>query len=247
MTTSVKASANPLTTSSSSSSNVDLGPAAAVTFGRTSLEVSQEEATLENSINEDKDVEKKGDQSSKPAVLDIEHQLVTDDPRLWSPSFKWTLVAILSFGALIPTMAANICEYPTNPFSFLSLTNFLTLCLPLSHSLSVFPVINDIKSDLHASQGSIALSLSLYILAQGGFPLLWSPLSEIIGRKVCFLIATTIFSVCQFIIAAATKNVGTLIAFRVIAAGGSSAMLAIAAGTLADLYEPAERGVKVSC
>lgn len=114
-------------------------------------------------------------------------------------------------------------------------------------SLTVFPVINDIKSDLNASQGSIALSLSLYILFQGGVPLIWSPISEIIGRKICFLVATTIFSVCQFIVAAATKNVGMLIAFRVIAAGGSSAMLAIAAGTLADLYEPAERGVKVSC
>jgi len=49
----------------------------------------------------------------------------------------------------------------------------------------------------------------------------------------------------MFIIAGATQNVAMLIAFRVIGAGGSSAMLAIAAGTLADLYEPAERGVKV--
>lgn len=49
----------------------------------------------------------------------------------------------------------------------------------------------------------------------------------------------------MIIVAAAAQNVATLIAFRVIGAGGSSAMLAIAAGTLADLYEPAERGVKV--
>ncbi|UZJ54040.1 hypothetical protein CBS101457_003360 [Exobasidium rhododendri] len=151
------------------------------------------------------------------AKLDIEHQPVTDDPRLWSSAFKWTLVAILSAGALIPTMAANI----------------------------FFPVINDLKADLHASNSSVALSISLYILAQGGLPLVWSPISEIIGRKKCFLAATAIFTVSMIIIAAATQNVGMLIAFRVIGAGGSSAMLAIAAGTLADLYEPAERGVKV--
>jgi MFS family permease len=77
-------------------------------------------------------------------------------------------------------------------------------------------------------------------------PLVWSPISEIVGRKICFLIATTIFTICNFIIAAAAFNVAMLIAFRVIGAGGSSAMLAIAAGTLADLYEPAERGVKVN-
>lgn len=111
---------------------------------------------------------------------------------------------------------------------------------------SVFPVINDLQADLHASQGSIALSVSLYILTQGCLPLLWSPISEIVGRKICFLVATSIFVVCNIIIAAAATTVAMLIAFRVIAAGGSSAMLAIAAGTLADLYEPAERGVKVS-
>lgn len=121
-----------------------------------------------------------------------------------------------------------------------------SLFLIMNSPSAVFPVINDLKADLHASNSSIALSISLYILAQGCLPLVWSPISEIIGRKPCFLIAMTIFTVSMFIIAAATVNVGMLIAFRVIGAGGSSAMLAIAAGTLADLYEPAERGVKVS-
>lgn len=103
MTTSVKASAPPITSTSDNPDPAD------VRSDRTSVDVSQE-VTLENSINEDRDVEKKGDEASRPVALDIEHQVVKDDPRLWSPSFKWTLVAILSFGALIPTMAANICE-----------------------------------------------------------------------------------------------------------------------------------------
>lgn len=116
----------------------------------------------------------------------------------------------------------------------------------LFHSLITdFPVINDLKEELHASDGAIALSVSLYILAQGGLPLVWSPLSEVFGRKICFLCATAIFAITSFIIAAATQNMATLIALRVIGAGGSSAMLAIAAGTIADLYEPAERGIKV--
>jgi MFS family permease len=153
--------------------------------------------------------------SSGELMLLIYRELLDGLPGL---SHYRTLVAILSFGALIPTMAANI----------------------------FFPVINDLQADLNASQSSIALSISLYILAQGGFPLLWSPISEIVGRKVCFLTATTIFAVSMIVTAAAAQNVATLIALRVIGAGGSSAMLAIAAGTLADLYEPAERGVKVS-
>jgi hypothetical protein len=42
-----------------------------------------------------------------------------------------------------------------------------------------------IEQQLHASGGDISLSLSLFILAQGNFPIIWSSISEIKGRKVC--------------------------------------------------------------
>lgn len=44
--------------------------------------------------------------------------------------------------------------------------------------------ISQIEEQLHASSGAISLSLSLFILIQGGVPLLWSALSEFWGRKV---------------------------------------------------------------
>lgn len=76
-------------------------------------------------------------------------------------------------------------------------------------------------------------------------PLVWSPISEIFGRKPCFLIAMGIFTVSMAIVGGAAQSMAMLIAFRVIGAGGSSALLAISAGSLADMYEPAERGIKV--
>lgn len=45
--------------------------------------------------------------------------------------------------------------------------------------------IAEVEHDLHTTSGSISLSLSLYILMQGGFPVIWSAVSEIVGRKVC--------------------------------------------------------------
>jgi hypothetical protein len=42
-----------------------------------------------------------------------------------------------------------------------------------------------IEQQLHASSGDISLSLSLFILVQGNFPIIWSAISEIKGRKVC--------------------------------------------------------------
>ena len=44
--------------------------------------------------------------------------------------------------------------------------------------------IADVERDLHTTSGLISLSLSLYIVLQGGMPILWSSISEIVGRKV---------------------------------------------------------------
>lgn len=44
--------------------------------------------------------------------------------------------------------------------------------------------ISQIESQLNATSGEISLSLSLFILIQGSFPLLWTAFSEIYGRKV---------------------------------------------------------------
>lgn len=154
------------------------------------------------------------DGSSTP--LDIEHVPVEDDPRLWSSARKWTQVAIVSYGALIPTMGANM----------------------------FFPALDDLRRELNASSTEISLSISLYILFQGSVPLLWSPISEIYGRKPCFLLGLILYTIATGLTSLAT-NMTTVIALRALAAAGSSCALSIAAGSLADMYEAEERGVVV--
>jgi MFS family permease len=46
------------------------------------------------------------------------------------------------------------------------------------------PANQDIEQKLHASPSEISWSLSLFILVQGSFPLVWAAVSEIKGRKV---------------------------------------------------------------
>lgn len=164
------------------------------------------------------DTEGQGADSNTSTLIptDIEHVPVDDDPRLWSPARKWCIVAIISYGALVPTMAGNM----------------------------FFPAIEDLRRELGATDEDISLSVSLFILAQGLFPLLWSPLSELIGRKPCFVSAMAFFTILSGFTSLA-KNMATVIVLRALAAAGSSVTLAIAAGTLADLYEAEERGVKV--
>ncbi|SPO34575.1 uncharacterized protein PSFLO_00046 [Pseudozyma flocculosa] len=153
--------------------------------------------------------------SAQP-LTDIEHIPVHDDPRRWSAAWKWTTLAILSWAAAMPAMAANIW----------------------------FPALSQIQDDLKTSEALISATVSLYILVQGSMPLLWSPISDLYGRKVCFLSGMTMYTIASAI-AAATPTMAGLMAARLIQAAGSSTVLSIAAGSLAEIFDPQERGSKL--
>jgi multidrug resistance protein len=103
------------------------------------------------------------------------------------------------------------------------------------------PTSRIIEQELHATASEISLSLSLFILVQGNFPLVWSAVSEIKGRKLVYLASITLFTVGSAIVAI-SNTIGLLIGMRVVQAAVSSAVLAIGAATLADIYEPHQRG-----
>ncbi|KAI0632989.1 MFS general substrate transporter [Trametes polyzona] len=146
-------------------------------------------------------------------IFDIEHAVVVDDPRAWSKPRKLVVVATVSAASMISGLGGNIYN----------------------------PAISQIAEQLHASSGAISLSLSLFILIQGGVPLLWSALSEFWGRKRVYLISTALCTV-GCIVAALSKSIGVLIGMRCIQAVGSSAVMSLGATTLADIYEPSQRG-----
>ncbi|KAI0823183.1 MFS general substrate transporter [Trametes gibbosa] len=152
--------------------------------------------------------------SPKPlAEPDIEHAVVADDPRAWSHARKLVVVATVSAASMIAGLGGNIYN----------------------------PSISQIEEQLHASSGAISLSLSLFILIQGGVPLLWSALSEFWGRKRVYLVSTALCMI-GCIVAALSKTIGVLIGMRCIQAVGSSAVISLGAATLADIFEPSQRG-----
>ncbi|KAI0754649.1 major facilitator superfamily domain-containing protein [Daedaleopsis nitida] len=125
------------------------------------------------------------------ATTDIEHVTVTDDPRAWSRARKWTVLATVSAASLIAGLGGNIYN----------------------------PAIPDIQRELNASDGTMALSLSLYAIFQGGVPLLWSALSEFGGRKNVYLLSTAL-CLLGCIVAAVSKTIGVLVGMRCIQAIG---------------------------
>ncbi|KAG2351278.1 hypothetical protein BDR07DRAFT_1320497 [Suillus spraguei] len=151
--------------------------------------------------------------SSEPIKLDIEHAVVEDDPRIWSDTKKTAMLFIISAASLIAGLAVNI-QNPSNA---------------------------QIQQQLHASSGDISLSLSMFILAQGNFPIIWSAISEIKGRKFVYLLSIALFIIGSAIVAV-SKTIGLVIGMRIVQAAGSSAVFGIGAATLADIYEPHQRG-----
>ncbi|KAF5376834.1 hypothetical protein D9757_008897 [Collybiopsis confluens] len=150
-------------------------------------------------------------------TIDIEHMPVTDDPRKWSNLRKNLILLQVSFGSVIAGLAGNIQT----------------------------PAIGEMQADLSASPSQISLSLSMFILLQGLVPLIWSSISEVKGRKFTYVVSMGIFTAGSVVVAT-SKNIQLLIGFRCVQAIGSSAVMSIGAATLADIYDPVERGTKAS-
>ncbi|EJF61025.1 vacuolar DHA amino acid exporter [Dichomitus squalens LYAD-421 SS1] len=147
------------------------------------------------------------------AIADIEHALVVDDPREWSRSRKWCVLATVSAASVVAGLSGTMYN----------------------------PALSQVQEQLHASSSALAWSLSLFILLQGTLPLVWSALSEFWGRKKVYLVSTALCTI-GCIVAALSKTIDVLIGMRCIQALGSSAVMSLGAATLADIYEPHERG-----
>ncbi|KAI0373855.1 MFS general substrate transporter [Pilatotrama ljubarskyi] len=167
--------------------------------------------------------------SKSPAIADIEHAIVADDPREWSRARKLSVVATVSAASMIAGLGANIYNREHDDTT------------GLDSPLGDIAAISQIEEQLHASSGDISLSLSLFILIQGGMPLIWSALSEFWGRKKVYLVSSAL---CMLgcIVAALSKKISVLVGMRCIQAFGSSAVMSLGAATLADIYEPSQRG-----
>ncbi|KAG6813459.1 hypothetical protein H0H92_010793 [Tricholoma furcatifolium] len=78
---------------------------------------------------------------------------------------------------------------------------------------------------------------------QGLMRLVWSAISEVKGRKIVYIISLALFATASIIVAIG-RQVTLVIGFRCLQGAGSSAIMNIGAATLADLFEPSERGTK---
>ncbi|KAL2128842.1 hypothetical protein VTI74DRAFT_8574 [Chaetomium olivicolor] len=104
-----------------------------------------------------------------------------------------------------------------------------------------YPALAEIAADLDTTTTVVNLSLAFYMLAMAFAPMWWSYFSETRGRRSVYIVSFSLFVVFSCLSAIST-NVAMFIVFRVLSGGAAAAVQAVGAGTIADVWEPQNRG-----
>ncbi|KAL3471483.1 major facilitator superfamily domain-containing protein [Aspergillus californicus] len=111
---------------------------------------------------------------------------------------------------------------------------------PLSSNI-YFPAIDTISTGLGVSASLVALTITVYMIAQGIAPSIFGTFSDSCGRRLTFTISLTIYMAVNLALAF-TSSYPMLMVLRGLQAAGSAATISISAGVIADIANPQERG-----
>ena len=120
----------------------------------------------------------------------------------------------------------------------MAMLSFTVFLVPLASSM-IAPGTLYIMNDFGAGNSAVLTEfvVSIYLLGFAIGPIVFSPASEIYGRKVVLVLSTWLFAI--FIMASAlAPNLVGLIFFRLISGAGGSACLTVGGGIIADLFIP---------
>jgi DHA1 family multidrug resistance protein-like MFS transporter len=107
------------------------------------------------------------------------------------------------------------------------------------------PGIDQASSDFGVGTEVITLCTTLFVLGFATGPMIWAPMSELMGRKsplVIAIIGEGIFTIA----CAVAKDLQTLIICRFFAGVCGASQLTVVPGLLADIYDNTYRGVAIS-
>ncbi|GKT90844.1 major facilitator superfamily transporter [Colletotrichum tofieldiae] len=140
-----------------------------------------------------------------------------DNPYNYTNKTKWTITLIIALAAAVSPMGSSI----------------------------FYPALPEMAKEFGVSTTITNLSVAVYMLAMAIFPLWWSSFSETLGRRTIYLLSFTLFVVFS-ILSAVSVNISMLIVMRLLGGGASASVQAVGAGTIADIWEPRERGRAMS-
>jgi multidrug resistance protein len=140
-----------------------------------------------------------------------------ENPHNWSRAYRWYITIIASL---------------------------LVVCIAFGSSI-VTGGLGLIQEKYDVSLEIAILTCSIMVCGFAIGPLLWSPLSEIIGRRPVYIISLTLYTIFN-IPCALSPNIGGLLACRFLCGVFSSSGLSLAGGTIADIWNIEERGMAIA-
>ncbi|RYP79454.1 hypothetical protein DL769_002963 [Monosporascus sp. CRB-8-3] len=123
------------------------------------------------------------------------------------------------------------------------ITTFTALagCAAPMGSAIFYPALPEMTREFGVSPTLVNLNIALYMLAMSIFPLWWSSFSETLGRRNIYIVSFFL-NIVFCLLSGLSVNIAMLIVFRVLSGGASASVQAVGAGTVADVWEPQERG-----
>jgi len=140
-----------------------------------------------------------------------------ENPKNWSKGYKWYCTMVVA----------------------------ITCFVVAFNSAVVTADISSVAREFHVSDEVALLTITLFVVGFGVGPMVFAPLSEILGRKPIYA-STLLIAVIFIIPGAVAKNIGTLLVARFIDGIAFSAPMTLVGGTLADLWRTEERGVPMA-
>jgi multidrug resistance protein len=141
----------------------------------------------------------------------------SENPHNWSRRFRWYITLVASL---------------------------LVVCIAFGSSI-VTGGLGLIEEKYNVSLEVATLTCSIMVCGFAIGPLLWSPLSEIIGRRPVYIISLTLYVIFN-IPCALSPNIGGLLVCRFLCGVFSSSGLSLAGGTIADIWDIEERGMAIA-
>lgn len=104
-----------------------------------------------------------------------------------------------------------------------------------------FPAIDTISHALHVSISDVNLTITTYMIMQGVAPSFTSAIADDYGRRPAYVIGFVVY-MCANLGLGLNKSYAGLLVLRCVQSAGSSGLVTLAQGTIADIVTSAERG-----
>ena len=110
----------------------------------------------------------------------------------------------------------------------------------------ITPATFEIAEEFNVSVTASILSLTVFVIGLACGPVIAAPISETYGRNVVYKVTAPLYMV--FLVGAGfSKSFGSLLACRLLAGIAGAPVLAVGAGSTADMYPLHNRAIATSC